>query len=63
MAVEKAGTTDKYKVREALAGLKDVTTLVTAPTFSMDPTGTGIKALAVVKAIGGNWVFEAVVNP
>lgn len=63
MAVEKAGTTDKYKVREALAGLKDVTTLVTAPTFSMDPTGTGIKALAVVRAVGGNWVFEAVVNP
>lgn len=63
MAAEKAGTTDKNKVREALAGLKDVTTLVTAPTFSMDPTGTGIKALAVVKATGGNWVFEAVVNP
>jgi branched-chain amino acid transport system substrate-binding protein len=63
IAAEKAGTLDKYKVREALAGLKDVTTLVTAPIFSMDPTGTGIKSLASVEAKGGDWVFRAVVNP
>ncbi|MGC8786761.1 MAG: ABC transporter substrate-binding protein [Anaerolineae bacterium] len=63
IAVEKAGTLDKYKVRETLAGLKDITTLVTAPTFTMDPTGTGIKSLAIVEAKDGDWVFRAVVNP
>jgi branched-chain amino acid transport system substrate-binding protein len=64
MAAEKAGTLDKAKIREALAGLKDVTTLVTAPTFSMDATGTGVKSLAVVEAgDDGNWHFKAVVNP
>ncbi len=63
LAVEKANSLDKETVREALAGLKDVTTLVTAPTFSMDATGTGIKSLTVVKAEGGKWVFDSVVNP
>jgi len=63
LAIEKAGTIEKEKVREALAGLKDITTLITAPTFSMDPTGTGIKSLAVVKAENGKWVFDTVVNP
>ncbi|MGQ9627574.1 MAG: ABC transporter substrate-binding protein, partial [Anaerolineae bacterium] len=63
MAVEKAGTFDKYKIREALAGLKDVKTLVTAPNFTMDETGTGIKCLAIVEAKGGNWVFKDVVCP
>jgi branched-chain amino acid transport system substrate-binding protein len=64
MAVEKANTWDKNKIREALAGLKNVTTLVTAPTFSMDETGTGIKSLAIVEAgADGKWHFKAVVNP
>jgi len=63
IAVEKAGTFDKEKIREAMAGLKDITSLITAPTFSMDATGTGIKALTIVKAENGNWVFQAVVNP
>jgi branched-chain amino acid transport system substrate-binding protein len=64
MAVEKAGSMDKQAIRDALAGLKDVTTLITAPTFTMDATGTGIKSLAVVEAgDDGNWHFKAVVNP
>jgi len=63
MAVEKAGSWDKEAIREALAGLQNVTTLITAPTFSMDETGTGIKALTIVRAEGGQWVFAAVVNP
>ena len=63
LAVEKAGKWDKEAIREALAGMKDVTTLVTAPIFSMDETGTGIKALTVVRAENGQWVFDAVVNP
>jgi branched-chain amino acid transport system substrate-binding protein len=64
MAVEKANSWDKNKIREALAGLKDVTTLVTAPNFSMDETGTGIKSLAIVEAgADGAWHFKAVVNP
>jgi len=64
MAVEKANTWDKNKIRVALAGLKDVTSLVTAPTFSMDETGTGIKSLAIVEAgADGAWHFKAVVNP
>ncbi len=63
LAVEKAGKWDKQAIRDAMAGLKDVTTLVTAPIFSMDATGTGIKALTVVKADNGKWAFDAVVNP
>jgi len=64
MAVEKAGSWDKNKIREALAGLQNVTTLVTAPTFSMDETGTGIKSLAIVEGgADGAWHFKAVVNP
>lgn len=64
MAVEKAGSMDKNKIREALAGLKNVTTLVTAPVFSMDETGTGVKSLAIVEAgDDGQWHFKAVVNP
>jgi branched-chain amino acid transport system substrate-binding protein len=63
MAVEAAGSWDKDAIREALAGLQNVTTLITAPTFSMDETGTGIKALTIVRAEGGEWVFDAVVNP
>jgi branched-chain amino acid transport system substrate-binding protein len=64
MAVEKANSWDKNKIREALAGLKDVTTLVTAPNFTMDETGTGIKSLAIVEAgADGAWHFKAVVNP
>ncbi len=64
MAVEKANSWDKNKIREALAGLQNVTTLVTAPTFSMDETGTGIKSLAIVEAgADGEWHFKAVVNP
>lgn len=64
MAVEKAGVWDKYAIREALAGLKNVTTLVTAPVFTMDATGTGIKSLAIVEAgDDGQWHFKAVVNP
>ncbi len=64
MAVEKANSWDKNKIREALAGLKNVTTLVTAPTFSMDESGTGIKSLAIVEAgTDGKWHFKAVVNP
>lgn len=64
MAVEKAGSMDKNAIREALAGLKDVTTLVTAPVFTMDETGTGIKSLAIVEAgDDGQWHFKAVVNP
>lgn len=64
MAVEKAGSMDKEAIRTALAGLKDVTTLVTAPVFSMDPTGTGVKSLAIVEAgDDGKWHFKAVVNP
>jgi branched-chain amino acid transport system substrate-binding protein len=63
IAVEKAGTFDDEKVREALASLQNITTLITAPTFSMDETGTGIKAVTVVRAENGNWVFDAVVNP
>jgi len=64
IAVEKAGGWDKVKIRDALAGLKNITTLVTAPTFSMDETGTGIKSLAVVEAgADGAWHFKAVVNP
>jgi len=64
MAVEKAGSMDKNAIREALAGLKDVTTLVTAPVFTMDETGTGIKSLAIVEAgDDAQWHFKAVVNP
>lgn len=63
IAVEKAGSWDSEKIREALAGLTDITTLVTAPTFSMDATGTGVKALTIVRAENGAWVFDAVVNP
>jgi branched-chain amino acid transport system substrate-binding protein len=64
MAVEKAGSLDKQAIRDALAGLKDVTNLVTAPTFTMDNTGTGVKSLAVVQAgDDGKWHFKAVVNP
>jgi branched-chain amino acid transport system substrate-binding protein len=63
IAVQKVGAWDKKKIRDAMAGLKDITTLVTAPTFTMDPTGTGIKSLAIVEAKNGDWVFKAVVNP
>ena len=63
LAVEKAGKWDDEAIRMALAGMKDITTLVTAPIFSMDETGTGIKALTVVRAENGQWVFDAVVNP
>jgi branched-chain amino acid transport system substrate-binding protein len=63
IAVEKVGAWDKKKIRDAMAGLKDIKTLVTAPTFSMDPTGTGIKSLAVVEAKNGDWVWKATVNP
>jgi len=63
IAVEKAGNFDDVAVRDALAGLQNVTTLVTAPIFSMDATGTGIKALTIVRAENGAWVFDAVVNP
>ncbi len=63
IAAEKAGSLDKNKIREALAGLKDVKTLVTAPNFSMDPSGTGIKSLAIVEAKNGDWHFKDVVNP
>jgi branched-chain amino acid transport system substrate-binding protein len=63
IAVEKAGSWDKQKIRDAMASLKDITTLVTAANFSMDPTGTGIKSLAIVEAKDGNWVWKATVNP
>lgn len=63
IAVETAGSFDDEAVRTAMAGLQNVTTLVTAPIFSMDATGTGIKALTIVRAENGAWVFDAVVNP
>ncbi len=63
IAVEKAGSWDKQKIRDAMAGLKNITTLVTAPSFSMDATGTGIKSLAIVEAKNGDWVWKATVNP
>jgi len=37
---------------------------VTAPMFSMDETGTGIKSLAIVEGgADGEWHFKDVVNP
>jgi len=64
MAIEKANSFNKYDIRAALAELKDVTTLVTAPSFTMDETGTGIKSLAIVEAGNdGAWHFKDVVNP
>lgn len=63
LAVEKAGSFDKNAIREALASLKDVKSLITASIFSMDATGTGIKALTVVRAENGTWVFDSIVEP
>lgn len=63
LAVEKAGSFDPEAVRQALASLTDVTSLITASTFSMDETGTGIKALTIVRAENGTWVFDAIVEP
>jgi branched-chain amino acid transport system substrate-binding protein len=64
IAIEKANSFNKNDIREALAGLKDVTNLVTAPTFTMDDQGTGIKSLAIVEAgDDGAWHFKDVVNP
>jgi branched-chain amino acid transport system substrate-binding protein len=64
MAVEDANSHDPDDIRQALAVLKDVDTLVTAPLFSMDETGTGIKALAIVESgDDGEWHFKDVVSP
>ena len=64
MAAENAGSLDKYAIKDALAGLTGIDTLVTAPMFSMDETGTGIKSLAIVEGgADGEWHFKDVVNP
>ncbi len=63
LAVETAGKWDKYAIRDALAGLKNVTTLVTAPNFSMDETGTGIKSVTIMRAGDNAWEFMTYVEP
>jgi branched-chain amino acid transport system substrate-binding protein len=60
-AVQKAGSTEGPKVREALAGVKDFKGVSGA--ITMGPDGNPIKSMVINKVENGKFVYVTTVNP
>ncbi len=63
MGAEKAKSLDSAKVRDSLKGLKNVTGLVTASSFSFDANRNGIKSAVILQVKGGKVIFKDTANP
>jgi branched-chain amino acid transport system substrate-binding protein len=60
-AIEKAGSTDGTKIRDALSSLKDFQGV--SGTITMGPDGNPVKSVVINKVENGKFVYVTTVNP